>query len=87
MAATTSTGHVATSAGQEGAEPSGPETSTPRTFLSKGVLLMDTLGTKQLEMFMRVLENRAEFAESAYAAGLFDQLGQVVEDSRTHAYN
>jgi hypothetical protein len=52
---------------------------------------MDTLGTKQMEMFIHVLENRAEFAlaaaDGSYGAELFDGLGQVVEDLRSHAYN
>lgn len=52
---------------------------------------MDTLGTKQSEMFIRVLENRAEFplaaAEGSYGAELYDRLGQVNEDLRSHAYD
>jgi hypothetical protein len=49
MAASTGEVRVATSAGQEGATPSGLETSTPRTFLRKGPL-MDTLETKRSRM-------------------------------------
>jgi hypothetical protein len=52
---------------------------------------MDTLDTKRTEMFIRVFENRAEFAlaaaEGLNGAGLFDQLGQVIDDVRSSAYD
>lgn len=52
---------------------------------------MDTLDTKRMEMFIRVLANRAELAlvaaEGSHAAGLFDELGQVTEDLRARAYD
>jgi len=51
---------------------------------------MDTLETKQMEMFIRVVENRAEFAlaalEGSYGAGRLEKLVQVNEDLATHAY-
>ena len=52
---------------------------------------MNTLGTKRMEMFIRVLEDRSEFALAAPAgsrgAELFDQQGQLVEDLRARAYD
>lgn len=51
---------------------------------------MDTLDTKRLEMFIRVHENGAQFAaalpEGSYGAGLFAQLGEIIEGLRSHAY-
>jgi len=51
---------------------------------------MDTLDTKREEMFIRVRENRAQFAaafaQGSYGAELFAQLDTVVEGLRAHAY-
>ena len=51
---------------------------------------MDTLDTKREEMFIRVRENRAQFAaafaEGSYGADLFAQLDAVIEGLRAHAY-
>lgn len=51
---------------------------------------MDTLDTKREEMFIRVRENRAQFAaafaEGSYGAELFTQLDAVIEGLRAHAY-
>lgn len=51
---------------------------------------MKTVETKRLEMFIRVGENRQEFplaaAEGSRGAELFDELGQVVEDVKSSAY-
>ena len=51
---------------------------------------MKTVETKRMEMFIRVNENRQEFplaaAEGSRGAELFDELGQVVEDIRSSAY-
>lgn len=51
---------------------------------------MKTLETKRMEMFIRVTENRPEFplaaAEGSRGAELFDELGPVVEDIRSSAY-
>ena len=50
---------------------------------------MDTLDTKRQEMFIRVREFGAQFAASfpagSYGAGLFTQLGEVVEALRAQA--
>lgn len=52
---------------------------------------MDTLDTKRMEMFIRVHENRPEFALAApadsHGAALFEQLGQVIEDLRARAHD
>ncbi len=52
---------------------------------------MDTLDTKRMEMFIRVHENRPEFAlaapEGSHGAVLFEQLGQVIEDLRSRAHD
>lgn len=52
---------------------------------------MDTIGTKQMEMFIRVHENEPEFAlaapEGSHGAELLGQLGQVIEDLRSRAYD
>ena len=52
---------------------------------------MDTLDTKRMEMFIRVQENRQEFAQAAladsYGAELFEQLGQGIEDLRARSYD
>jgi hypothetical protein len=52
---------------------------------------MNTLGTKRMEMFIRVLEDRSEFAlaapEGSRGAELFDQQGQLVEELRARAYD
>lgn len=51
---------------------------------------MKTLGTKRMEMCIRVNENRQAFplaaAEGSHGAGLFDELSQAVEDVRSSAY-
>lgn len=50
---------------------------------------MDTLETKRLEMFIRVREFGTQFAAAfpagSYGAGLFEKLGEVVEELKTHA--
>jgi hypothetical protein len=52
---------------------------------------MDTFNTKRMEMFIRVYENRPEFAlaapEDSHGADLFEQLGQIIEDLRSRAYD
>lgn len=51
---------------------------------------MDTLLTKQMEMFIRVSEQRPEFAlacpEGSHGAELFDGLAEVTEAFRSSAY-
>ncbi len=51
---------------------------------------MDTLDTKREEMFIRVQENRAQFAaafpDGSFGAELFAQLVEVIEGLRSHAY-
>jgi hypothetical protein len=52
---------------------------------------MDTLDTKREEMFIRTREFGQQFVAAfpagSYGAGLFAQLGEVVEGLRTHALN
>lgn len=52
---------------------------------------MNTMDTKRMEMFIRVQENRPEFAlaalEGSHGAALFEQLGQVIEDLRSRAHD
>lgn len=52
---------------------------------------MNTLGTKRMEMFICVQENRQEFIlaapEGSHGAALFEQLGQIIERVRNSAYN
>ncbi|MCA1619119.1 MAG: hypothetical protein LC795_07375 [Acidobacteria bacterium] len=50
---------------------------------------MDTLDTKRQEMFIRVREFGVQYAATfpagSYGAGLFEQLGEVVENLRAHS--
>lgn len=52
---------------------------------------MNTLGTKQTEMCIRVIENRQQFslaeADGLDGAGLFDKLGLAVEEIRSSDYD
>ena len=51
---------------------------------------MDTIQTKRMEMFIRTGENRQEFplaaVEGSRGAEIYDELGQVVEETRSSWY-